>query len=93
MLWRLQSLQRGGSDPCVQRGKQAGGQATGNRSSFLFVCCEAVFGSKNHNESDESSNASSAEVPPKPAGTDAASGWRPQPHDRWQVREQTREIS
>ena len=42
--------------------------------------------------SEVSSKASSAEVPPKPVGTGAASGGRPQPRSRWQVREQTPEI-
>ena len=43
--------------------------------------------------SEVSSKASSAEMPPKTAGTDAASGWRPQSRARWQVREQTPEIA
>ena len=42
--------------------------------------------------SEVSSKASSADAPTKPAGTDAASGGRPQPRARWQAREQTPEI-
>ena len=45
-----------------------------------------------NDSSEVSSKASSAEVSPKLAGTDAASGGRPQPHARWQAREQMPEI-
>ena len=51
-----------------------------------------IMGEGEVDSSEVSSNASRAEVPPKPVGTGAASGGRPQPHARWQVREQTPEI-